>query len=101
MYFNQGDITLAILTSGTLFIAVFLIQWFGTHPMTVVGKIVYSTFAGIFAFAIVGCGTSPIGIIYVVIICNILNLLIRYVEERKNDKFFDKIVAAGIHKDTE
>ena len=35
--FNQGDIVLAILTSGTLFVAVFMILLFGTHPMTIIG----------------------------------------------------------------
>ena len=79
---NQGDIILALLTSGTLFASVFMIQWFGTHPMTAIGKIIYATFAGILAFFIVGCGTSPVGMIYVVIICNILNLMIRQLEEK-------------------
>ena len=89
--FNQGDIVLALLTSGTLFIAVFMLQWFGTHPMTITGKLIYSFFAGIMAFLIVGCGTSSIGMVYVVVFCNILNLLIRQIEERKMDKLIKKI----------
>ena len=80
--FNQGDIVLALLTSGTLFTAVFMIQWFGTHPMSAVGKIIYAIFGGILAFIITGCGTSPIGMVYVIIICNVLNLLIRQFEEK-------------------
>ena len=88
---NEGDIVLALLTSGTLFVAVFLIQWFGTHPMTVVGQIIYAIFAGILAFCIAGSGTSPIGMIYVVIICNILNLIIRQVEEKRIDKLINKM----------
>ena len=89
--FNQGDILLALFTSGTLFVAVFMIQWFGTHPMTIIGKIIYAIFAGVAAFFIVGCGTSPIGMIYVVIICNILNLLIRDIEENRMDKIMNKM----------
>ena len=88
---NQGDIVLALLTSGTLFAAVFMIQWFGTHPMTIVGKIMYALFAGILAFLIAGCGTSPVGMIYVVVICNILNLLIRQVEEKRMDKLIHRM----------
>ena len=89
--FNQGDIILAILTSGTLFVAVFMLQWFGTHPMTIVGKLIYSIFAGVFAFLIAGCGTSAIGMVYVVVMCNIVNLLIRQIEERHMDKIINKI----------
>lgn len=89
--FNQGDITLAVLTSGTLFTAVFMIQWFGTHPMTVIGKIIYAFFAGLFAFIVVGGGTSPVGMIYVIILCNILNLLIRQIEEKRMDYLMHKI----------
>ena len=82
---NQGDIILALTTSGTLFIAFFMLCWFGTHPVTVSGKIIYGIMAGLLAFAIVGCGTSPIGMIYTVLICNVLNLLIRVIEERRNE----------------
>ena len=89
--FNQGDITLAVLTSGTLFTAVFMIQWFGTHPMTVIGKIIYAFFAGLLAFMVVGGGTSPVGMIYVIILCNILNLLIRQIEEKRMDYLMHKI----------
>lgn len=88
---NQGDVMLAVLTSGTLFVAVFLIQWFGTHPMTVIGKILYAFFAGLLAFVIVGGGTSPVGMIYVIIICNILNLLIRLLEEKRMDYLMHKM----------
>ena len=88
---NQGDIVLAILTSGTLFVAVFMIQWFGTHPMTVVGKCVYAVLGGLFAFVAVGGGTSPVGMIYVVILCNIMNLLIRQIEEKRMDLLMHKM----------
>lgn len=82
---NQGDIILALNTSGTLFTAFFLLCWFGTHPVSVSGKILYGIIAGLLAFVIVGCGTSPIGMIYIVVICNVLNLLIRVIEERRNE----------------
>lgn len=91
---NGGDIMLALLTSGTLFIAVFMIQWFGTHPMTIIGKLIYAIFAGVFAFIIAGCGTSPVGMVYVVIICNILNLLIRQIEEKRMDILIQKMSSA-------
>ena len=57
----QGDMILALLTSGTLFAAFFLMQWFGTIPMTRRGKIIYGFAGGIIAFIFSGCGTSPIG----------------------------------------
>lgn len=89
---NQGDIILALSSSGTLFIAFFVLSWFGTHPVSLGGKIVYGIVAGVLAFAIVGCGTSPIGMVYTVLICNVLNLLIRVVEERKNQAVLIKQV---------
>lgn len=89
---NQGDVILALTSSGTLFIAMFVLSWFGTHPVTVVGKIVYGCLASLIAFLIVGCGTSPIGMVYTVLICNILNLLIRVIEEKKNEIKIFKLV---------
>lgn len=89
---NQGDIMLALLTSGTLFVAVFMIQWFGTHPMTVIGKIIYAFTAGVYAFIVVGGGTSPIGMIYVIVISNIINLLIRQIEEKRMDYLIRKMI---------
>ena len=90
---NQGDIILALNTSGTLFTAFFLLCWFGTHPVSVSGKILYGVLAGMLAFAIAGCGTSPIGMIYTVVICNVLNLLIRVVEEKRNEALLLKQTA--------
>ena len=92
-YFNQGDIILAMLTSGTLFVAVFMIQWFGTHPMTIIGKIIYAIFAGLAAFFIVGCGTSPVGTAYTIICSNIIGMIIRIFEEKKNDISTGKVIA--------
>ncbi|MCQ2593055.1 MAG: RnfABCDGE type electron transport complex subunit D [Treponema sp.] len=91
---NQGDIILALSTSGTMFTAVFLLQWFGTHPMTFTGKLIFAFIAGLLAFGIVGCGTSPIGMIYTVIICNLVNLLIRLLEEKKVNMQISKLARA-------
>lgn len=89
--FNQGDVILALLTSGTLFVAVFMIQWFGTHPMTVVGKVIYAIFAGLYAFILIGGGTSPVGMVYLIVVCNIFNLLIRLIEEKRMDMLMHKM----------
>ena len=89
---NQGDMLLALFTSGILFSAVFLIQWYGTTPVTVGGKIILGIITGIFAFAIIGCGTSPIGMAYTIICSNIISMLIRIFEERKNDNSTGKVI---------
>lgn len=81
--FNQGDILLAFLTGGTLFCSVFLIQWYGTVPIYLSGKILLGILAGIIAFLIMGVGTSPIGIIYTVLITNFANIFIRAIQEDK------------------
>ena len=98
---NTGDIILAIGTSGTIFCSVFLLQWFGTHPITLTGKILFAVISGIIAFLIVGCGTSPIGMIYTIVISNILNLLIRVVEEKNNVLRLSKLVNTELFAERE
>ena len=80
--FNQGDIILAFLTSGTLFCSVFLIQWYGTVPIFLGGKIILGILAGIIAFLVTGAGTSPIGMVYTVLITNFANIFIRTFQEK-------------------
>ena len=80
--FNQGDIILAFLTSGTLFCSVFLIQWYGTGPIFLSGKIILGILAGIIAFLVTGAGTSPIGMVYTVLITNFVNIFIRTFQEK-------------------
>ena len=90
--FNQGDVILALLTSGTLFCSVFVIQWYGTIPVSIIGKVLYGIFTGIIAFLVVGSGTSPIGMVYTVLICNVLNILICYFEEKIKLNMLKKVV---------
>ena len=90
--FNQGDIILAFLTSGILFCCVFLIQWYGTIPVTVQGKICLGILSGIIAFLIIGCGTSPVGMVYTVLLTNLLCMLIRVFEEKHNELITGKVV---------
>lgn len=78
----QGDMILALFTSGTIFTSCFLIEWFGTVPFSKAGKIVYAFIGGIIAFIISGCGTSPIGSIMTVLFLNIISPMIQCVEER-------------------
>ena len=94
--FNSGDILLALLSSGTLFTSVFLLQWFGTTPISALGKIFYGIIAGILAFFIVGCGTSSIGMIYTVILCNVSCIIIKIIEEKYNKKKIQKIIAENL-----
>ena len=91
-YFNQGDILLALFTSGILFCAVFLIQWYGTIPVTICGKIILGIISGIIAFTIIGAGTSPIGMAFTVLISNICCMLIRVFEEKNNEIETAKVI---------
>lgn len=95
---NNGDILLAVLSSGTLFISTFLIQWFGTVPVTTIGKIVYASLAGVLAFLITGSGTSPVGMVFTIVICNVLNLIIRVLEENQNTRKLNRILAVETAK---
>ena len=89
---NQGDMLLALLTSGILFCSLYLIQWYGTIPVTVFGKIILGIFSGIIAFLIIGCGTSPVGMAYTIILSNIICMIIRIFEEKKNDLYTGKVI---------
>ncbi|MBQ5491829.1 MAG: RnfABCDGE type electron transport complex subunit D [Treponema sp.] len=77
----QGDMLLALLTGGTLFVALYVLQWYGTTPATAGGKCVYGCIAGLFAFLIMGMGTSPVGCMFVVLAMNIVSPIIQYRED--------------------
>ena len=79
---GQGDILLSMLTSGTLFTAFFLVDSYGTTPISRIGKAAYGILAGIFCFMICGCGTSSIGNMFTVLICNIISPIIQYLEDK-------------------
>lgn len=82
--FGQGDIILALLTGGTLFCTLYLLQWFGTVPSTTLGKISYAFLGGIMAFLVAGYGMSPVGMVYTILITNIISAVIQLVEENSN-----------------
>jgi Predicted NADH:ubiquinone oxidoreductase, subunit RnfD len=81
---GQGDILLAMLTGGTLFCSVFVVQWYGTTPLTYAGKIVYGIMCGVFAFLIAGCGTSSVGIVFTILCANILSPVIQLIEDKQD-----------------
>ena len=87
---NQGDMILALLTSGVLFGTVFLMQLYCSNPVTLTGKIIQGLILGALGFAIIGCGTSPIGMAYTVLIGNITSMIIRVFEEKHNNRVITK-----------
>lgn len=82
--FNTGDIILCLFSSGTLFFSFFLLCWYGTIPMTRGGKFILAVTGGVVAFLVVGAGTSFTGMIFTILFCNLLNLIIRMIEDKKN-----------------
>lgn len=88
----QGDIILSLFTSGTLFCTFFLLQWHGTVPLTNRGKFFYGIFGGIIAFLIAGVGTSSSGMIFTVLILNILTLLIENIENHYASIFAETVL---------
>ena len=73
---GQGDMLFALLTSGTLFCTLFLLQWYGTTPVTAAGKVAYGIFAGVAAFLIVGAGGSGAGSAFTILVMNVVSPLI-------------------------
>lgn len=80
----HGDMILAMLSSGTLFTSFFMLQWFGTTPMTKKGKVFYAVLGGIYAFIFSGCGTSPIGSVITILFLNLSSPIIQYFENKSN-----------------
>lgn len=77
-----GDILFSLLTSGTLFIAFYVLPEYTTVPRTRTGKVVSGVFAGLAAFALCGPGGSPAGGVFTVVVANALNPVIEYAENR-------------------
>ncbi len=88
----QGDVILALLSSGTLFCTFFLLQWHGTTPFTNRGTFLYGLFAGILAFFILGIGLSPAGFAFIILITNILSLFIQSVENHFLKEFTNSVL---------
>ncbi len=88
----KGDVLLSLLTGGTLFCCTFVIGWYGTNPMTIGGKVIYGSLAGIFALLVAGCGTSPSGMIFTVMIVNILSVFIQQFEVRYDRKRMERLM---------
>lgn len=78
----QGDVILALLSSGTLFCTFFLLQWHGTVPFTNRGKWFYGILSGILAFFILGIGLSAAGFAFIILIANVISLFIQNLENR-------------------
>ncbi len=75
-----GDILFALLTSGVLFSAIFVMTESSSAPKTKVGKMFCGLLNAVFAFFICGQGASPAGIAFVIILTNSFTPLIEKVE---------------------
>ncbi len=94
--FMQGDVILALFTSGTLFCTFFMLQWPGTTPFMNRGKLTYGIIAGIIAFFMVGCGLSPSGTVFTILIINIISLLIQSYENKISEKYAETVLKRKI-----
>lgn len=89
---GQGDLLLALLTSGTLFTAFFIVDFYGTTPITNLGKFLYGIVVGIIAFFITGCGTSPIGAMFTVLFANVISPIIQLLEDKLYSIWVNKTI---------
>ncbi len=79
---RQGDILFALLTSGILFTAFYVLPEFSTSPRSRAGKIATGAIGGIAAFLICGPGGSPGGAAFAVIATNAFAPLVEFLETR-------------------
>jgi electron transport complex protein RnfD len=80
--FTGGDILFAMLTSGTLFTAFYLLPEYSTLPRTRAGKSISGIIAGLAAFMMCGPGGSSAGNVFAVLIVNAINPVIEHFENR-------------------
>lgn len=94
----QGDILLAFLTSGTLFCTLYILQWYGTLPISFWGKVLYGFMAGVSAFMIMGAGVSSVGYVMMVLVVNIISPCIQFAEDKKAFSIIHKMVIPKVKK---
>lgn len=84
--FFTGDILCAVMTSGVLFTAFFVLTEYSSSPKTVWGKILSGLIIGSFSFVICGAGASPAGLAYAVLFANMINPIIERCEKQIQNK---------------
>ena len=89
---GQGDMLLALFTSGTLFCTLFLLQWYGTTPVTATGKVCYGFLAGVVAFFVVGVGDSGAGSVFTVLVINVISPIIHGVEMASEQHYLHAVL---------
>lgn len=80
--YGQGDILLSLLTGGTLFSTFFILDWYGTSPLSRITKIIYGIIGGVIAFFLNGLGTSSIGMCFTILLMNIISICLQMLEEK-------------------
>lgn len=89
----QGDMLLALLTGGTLFTSVFVLDWYGTIPCSIKGRILYGVFGGTAAFFIAGAGSSSAGMIFAVVLTNIFSVFVQKWEDAADRRALKKLLS--------
>lgn len=92
----QGDMIFALLTSGILFSSLYLLQWYGTLPISNKGKIVYAIFAAVLAFFIIGYGNSSVGFVFTILISNLFSTVIQVFESKMARKKVQSVLTPRI-----
>ncbi len=90
---REGDLLLALLSSGILFASIFLIYWPGTVPFSMAGKLLYGALGGVIAFVFCGAGTSPFGAVATVLFMNIISPTLQAFETKSLRKRLSSLLA--------
>ena len=78
--YGKGDIISALLTSGALFSAFFVMNDTGSIPRSWEGRFITGILIGLFAFCIAGPGAIPAGIPFAVLFVDCITPLIEWLE---------------------
>ena len=92
----QGDMILALCTSGVLFCALFVLQWYGTIPYTKSERLFYGIICGVIFYVIVGCALSAAGSIFTVLVANVISPFMQMLENRRINKDLEQKESANV-----
>lgn len=95
----SGDMAFALLTGGTLFSAVFVVQRDGTVPLTRRGRAVYGVLCGALAFLVAGGGMSPAGMAATMLCACALSPLIQRAEGAWNRKALHSMLRPALREE--
>lgn len=85
----SGDVIFMLNSNGTLFIATFVLCWYGSLPLKRRSQIITGVLCAIIVFFVTGCQISHVGLALSVLLINFICMFMQYIEN-KTDFLYTK-----------